>query len=241
MKKSFLLFCALLLSFSLFAQSNRSSLRLRLSDGTPLKVVINNRDFDKIGTALIIGDIPGKRPHIIVYRFRPYADGKGGKAELVYSGTIKVKRGSNYDAIVDVNNKKLFMKEVSTLSNVPSQPPVDPYRPQIIQDNQNVMDISNEQTTSDLSPQLQTIQKAMDEVTTDNEKLKVANRYIGDKISTADVAQISNWFFFDDTKMQFIKVVYPKIYDKEKAVQLKDIFISDSSKKELADFLKKGK
>ena len=240
MKKSFLFVILSVLSFSLFAQSNRSALRLRLSDGTPLKVAINNRDFNKIGTSLIIGDIPGRRPHITVYRFRPYADGRGGKAELVYSGTIKIRRGSSYDAIVDVRNRTLRMKEVSSLVNVPTQAPPNTLQPQILDNNSDPTESNvDESNNSSLSPQLQTIQSAMEKVSTDKEKLEVANKYIGNEISTADLTQILNWFFFDDTKLKFIKSVYPKVTDKENATSLGDGFISESSKKELRQFLKR--
>lgn len=245
MKKSFLFVFLSLLSISLFAQNNRSTLRLRLSDGAPLKVAINSRNFDKIGTSLIIGDIPGRRPRITVYRFKPYADGRGGKAELVYSGKIKIDRGSSYDAIVDVRNNRLRLREVNSFANVPMNAPPKTPQPQILQDNQNqvqsnVEELSVEEPKNEvLSPQLQTIHDAMGKVSTDKEKLEVAQRYIGDKITTSDLVQILDWFFFDDTKLTFIKSAYPKISDKNNAAKLSDVFISESSKKELNQFLKK--
>lgn len=243
MKKSFFFAALLLLSLSLFGQSNKSALRLRLSDGTQLKVELNNRNFNKIGRALIIDAIPGKRTHIKVYRFRPYADGRGGKAELVYSGTIKLKKGASYDAIVDVRNRKLRMKEVSSFNNVPQQEPPKLFKPQIIQESQDIQTqaIPNAKNANiaHLSMQLQTINKAMETADTDSEKLVIAQKYIGNQISTADLSEILNWFFFDDTKLQFVKSVYSKVSDKNNAASLSNTFTSESSKKELSQFLKK--
>ncbi|RYZ36375.1 MAG: hypothetical protein EOP49_32645, partial [Sphingobacteriales bacterium] len=92
MKRILVLVLTLLLSVpAIYAQkSNRSVMRIRLSNGAPLMVTINGRDFKKIGRSITIGDIPRKRQYIQVYRYRAYADGQGGKAELAYSGNVKI-------------------------------------------------------------------------------------------------------------------------------------------------------
>jgi hypothetical protein len=236
----FLLSALLLFTCCLYAQNNRSSIRLRLSDGTLLRVAVNGRYFEKTGTSLTIGDVPGRRPHIKVYRFRPYAYGKGGKAELVYSGTIKIKRGTAYDAVVDVRKQELMLKEISPLQNIPGKPPFDPKRDQVIgENNVEIPETANDSGISTLSPQLKTVKAAMDQQVSDMEKLQTVKKYVGDSISAGDVKQIASWFFFDDTKLKFLEMVYPKISDKEHAETLKAVFMEGNSKTQFEQFLKK--
>lgn len=233
MKNILLLITGLLLSTSfLFAQNQRSTIRLRLSDGTPLKVVVNNRNFNKIGTPVVIDDLPGKRPHFMIYRFRPYADGKGGKAELVYSGSIKIKRGAKYDAVVDVRNRKLRLKEIRPEEDLaPATAAINHVQNHTVRQ-------AGEEGVASLNAQLETIHRAMEKVDTDHEKLVVAEKHVGDQIVTEDAAYIASWLFFDDTKMQFIKNIYSKISDKENLSSLKDVFTSEASQQEFEVFLK---
>lgn len=237
MKKVLLLIFPILFTLNFSFAQNRSTLRLRLSDGSLLKVAINNREFKKISSSLIIGDVPGKRPHIKVYRFRPYADGRGGKAEIVYSGTIKIQKGGSYDGIIDLNNRRLLLKEVNSLENIPESAPFKIGNDKTLSEPAG-SDESSE-INSDLSPELMTIKKAMDQEVSDHEKLNTVERYIGSSILTHDVAHISSWFFFDETKIKFIKMIYPKVADRENLSSLESIFTSEVSKNEFRNFLKK--
>ncbi len=174
----------LVLSFFLFLhtasaqKSDRSTMRIRLSDGTPLLLTINGRDFKKTGRSITIGDIPRKRQDFRIYRFRPYADGRGGKAELVFSGRVKIEKGSTYDCVVDVREGKFMMKEVSSL---PALDPT-PFDPRRSQPTGNNSDPDAEQYAAsddtdiamppnhDVSSRLQALKTAMDHVDADSKK-----------------------------------------------------------------------
>lgn len=260
----------LLFSFNFcFAQAQytpSNQLRLRMSDGSLLKVVINNRAFQKINNSLIINDIPNKRPHIMAYRYRPYADGKGGRAELIYSGTISIKKGRSYDGIIDVKRRVLLLKEVSSFYNTPPQNPQAPYyKDQAIDDWQNddgdydpeilpeyqqnsEGNAFNEQestlnnTTSESKTfrnEIYDLRAAMDKQDSDAEKIKLANRKLPQTISVEEAIYIAEGLFFDDTKMQFFKSNLNKIDDPPQLNNAVHCFTSESSKNDFLQFLKK--
>jgi hypothetical protein len=232
-------FALLFLAPALIAQSNRSALRIRLSDGDLMKIAVNNRYFEKVGRVLTIGDLHGKRQYLKVYRFRPYADGKGGKAELIFSGTVKLKRGTDYDAIVDVQNRKLKIKERSGPLK-PMQPP--PFKPQVDKPTSGGEYIPEEQpqVAHRLPDRLLSLKAAMDKEITDAAKLNKAKVYLRQGLSAQDAATISSWFFFDDTRMEFVKAALPEMTDKNNAGLLRETFTEESAKQDL-DKLLSGK
>ena len=243
----------LALSFFLFLnaataqRSDRSTMRIRLSDGTPLLLTINGRDFKKTGRSITIGDIPRKRQNLQIYRFRPYADGRGGKAELVYSGTVKISKGSTYDCVVDVRERKFMMKEVSGLSPI-ERPPFNPRRDQPISNNNGDEDqyAATENTdiamppSHDVSSRLQALKTAMDRVDADSKKLAEAKKFINqNSVTAAEVKSIAGWLFFDDTRLVFVKQAYPKVSDKENFnAEAGSVFTLPASKSEFDDFMK---
>jgi hypothetical protein len=239
MKRFFVFALGFLLSFSVaFAQKNdRSTMRIRLSDGSPLMVTINGRDFKKTGRAITIGDIPKKRQDIQVYRFRPYADGGGGKAELVYSGTVKLEKGNTYDCIVDIGTRKFRMKEVASLAPVPDRLPFRPGNDKPIQEQTPVDEIPGNEPVA--STRLQGLKAAMDRVDEDSKKLVEAKKFIGQNtISSAEAKAIASWIFFDDNRMLFVKSAYPKVTDKNNFQQVGTVFTLEDSRKEFDAFMK---
>lgn len=251
MKKVWVLVMVLIGSISLvFAGgNNRSIIRIRLSDGSPLMVTINGRDFGKIGRSLTIGDIPGKRQNLQVYKYRRYADGKGGKAELTFSGDIKIQKGSTYDCIVDVVSRKFRMKEVASLAALPAPVPMNRNGMQTLNQGQDAETPAavQEDDNGDLAlpvavevrPELLPLKKSMESVDADSKKLSLAVAFINkNKVNTADVTNIANWIFFDDNRMKFVKQAYGSVSDKNNYATVSSVFTLQQSKKEFEDFLK---
>ena len=245
MRKIIALALVFLLSFpAVFAQKNdRSTLRIRLSDGSPLLVTINGRDFKKTGRSITIGDIPRKRQNIQVYRFRPYADGNGGKAELVYSGTVKVVKGSTYDCIVDIGTRKFRMKEVRELVALAPPPVFNRNQSQPINQDGNaaaatddvVLDMPPDRT---VSTRLQPLKTAMDKTDADSKKLEEARKFVQQNSVTSDeVKNIASWLFFDDNRMAFVKLAYNRVSDKQNFAIVGEVFTLADSKRAFDAFL----
>lgn len=217
---------------ALIAQSNRSSIRIRLSDGDLIKIAVNNRYFEKTGRSLTIGDLHGRRQYLKVYRFRPYADGRGGKAELVFRGTIKIEKGTAYDAVVDVQSRKLQLSDISVMPAQAALPSINSRPDQPLNSGEYIPEEQQETVYNPLPEHLQSLKIAMDAQITDAGKLKEAKNYLRQNLSAQDAAIISEWFFFDDTRMDFVKAAYPKITDKNNAGLLRETFTGESAKQE---------
>jgi hypothetical protein len=222
----------LLLSFicgNIFAQKkdNRSTLRIRLSDDAPLTVSVNGRYFQKTGKSITIGDLPRKKHQIKVYRFRPYKDGQGGKAELVYSGRIKTESGNIYDCVVDVPSRKLRMKQVAAL-----EPTV---QARYVQEQPAMAPIASPKARSAALTQLKAKIDAQNE---DAEKLKIANKHMAaSKAMVDEVKDIATWFYFDDTRLAFIKSCFGRVNDPENFTSLGSVFTLESTYSDFQKFL----
>jgi hypothetical protein len=249
MKRILVLALALLLSIpAIYAQkSNRSTMRIRLSDGSPMLVTINGRDFKKIGRSITIGDIPRKRQYVQVYKYRAYADGKGGKAELVYSGNIKIQKGYTYDCIVDLGTRKFRMREVASLQPLPQLPAFDRNRDRALEESNEMQSQqnANDDVVMDMPPdrtvpaRLQSLKNAMDRVEADSKKLAEAKKFINsNSVTSEEVKTIAGWIFFDDNRLLFIKSAYPKVSDKNNFATVGDVFTLEESQKAFDDFLK---
>ena len=231
-----LIMAALLVAPSLFADgSNRSTLRIRLSDGSPLLITVNGRDFKKIGRSITIGDLPGKRQDIQVYKYRMFADGKGGKAELAFSGRIKIEKGYTYDCVVDLGTGKFRMKHVTSLQALPSPDAGPVQRPNQIAADDTPLELP---VTTEVDSKLLPLQKSMTNVDADSKKLELAINYVNaNRVNTQDVTNIASWIFFDDNRMKFVKQAYSKVVDKNNYDAVGKVFTMDASKKEFSDFI----
>lgn len=237
MKPFFLFLICSLITFGAFAQrSNRSTLHFRLSDGQPLLVTINDRDYKKVNTRITIADIPGRRPYVKVYRFRPYADGNGGKAELIYSGTIKIAPGSVYDCIVDLKSRKLLVKDLGA-DGSPSQPAYIPPPPPPVPDISNDVAIDHSTDNLNMDARLLRLQQNITNTKEDSKKLAAAKNYVlQNGTSTEELKTIASWIMFDDNKMELLKSSYNSIWDKQNFGSLKEVFTLEAAQKEFTQY-----
>lgn len=237
MRSFFLFLLCSLITFGAFAQrSNRSTLYFRLSDGQPLVVTINDRDYKKVNTRITIADIPGRRQHIKAYRFRPYADGNGGKAELIYSGTIKIAPGSSYDCIVDMKSRKLLVKDLGP-GNSPAPAAYMPPPPPPVPDASNDVAIDHSADHLNMDARLIQLQQNITNTKEDSKKLAAAKNYVlKNGTSTAELKTIASWIMFDDNKMELLKSAYNSIRDKQNFGNLKEVFTMADAQKEFTQY-----
>ncbi len=205
----------------------RSTIRVTLSDDSPLTLAVNNRYYKKAGKRITLGDLPGKRPYFKIYKYRPFQDGKGGKAVLIFSGTVKIKPGKSYEAVVNVKNGKLSVREgiAPVLYNQPEDGEYAAGVPADIQ----------------MMPQLESLKAGMDRQAADMDKLKLAKAYADkNKYNTEDLADIASWLLFDDTKLAFLKYAYGKVENQKQYQSLESVFSTDESKNQFRFFLQSG-
>lgn len=238
---------AIFSTITLFAQQPRSTIRFSMADGSPILITINDRDYQKVGTSLTVADLPRKRHNVRIYKFRPYTDGKGGKAEIVYNGTIKIEPGNKYDAVLNPQSGKLYMKTVRQFDAL-ATPQTQPTRQTFVAEqnealHQNASEGLNNAATAtfelpknkeeNLAKDVLQLKETMQKEMRDGEKLKIASQFIANrKVSTAEASAILSWLNFDDNKLTFAKQVKSKLTDPQNAKVLADELTFSSSKEE---------
>ena len=86
-----------------FAQKeNRSLLRIRLSDHSPLVADIDSRSFTKVSTSLTFGDLPPGKHKLKVYRAVQDYNGKFRHGEVLYNSRIRIDPQTFNSYTVDV-------------------------------------------------------------------------------------------------------------------------------------------
>lgn len=231
-----------------WAQPKRSTIQFRLTDNDLIRVAVNGRFFNKTARSITVGAIPGKKQEVKLYRFRPYANKKGGKAELIFSGRIKIEKGESYQAVVDPKTGKLYLTKVSELQERVGQLP-SPGANRTLSENEDLRsnpDVGDALRTTpsvNLSPALQKLGKEMQLEVTDGKKLQKALSYLDkqNRVSSMDTKIIIGWLLFDENRLAFIKKAYPKLSDEEEMDEIRMSLSDAGVKSSFEQFLQSRK
>lgn len=248
MKQFVIFLLAITATIFSYGQKPKSTVRFSLSDGSPLVITINERDYQKVGTNLIVSDLPRKRHSVRIYKFRPYADGKGGKAELAYVGNIKIEPGNKYDAILNMQSGKLHINQVRQYQELPASASIsrnpnatfNPNQDQAISTINASEGLSNngefelpKNVEENLSQDLISLKANMLKEVKDGDKLRLANAFVDHrKVSSTEALAIMKWINFDDNKLAFAKHVKQKLTDPSNANIIAEGLSFSSSKEE---------
>ncbi|MBL7683417.1 MAG: DUF4476 domain-containing protein [Flavipsychrobacter sp.] len=243
MKK--LLFTLILMAVTvanLFAQSRRSIIKVRLSDNSRLAVSINDRYYDKQGTSITIGDLPAGRHYIKIYRYVPYATGRGGKARVVYSGGIRLSEGTISEFTYDVRRNEIYATTEfidDTYDDRRDDRRDDRYDDRRDDRYEERDDIYNNRrgrvwTQQDMSD----LKKRVDDRMMDGEKQKLMQSVLQDRrYTTEQMRTMLNWLSFESTKVEVAKWGYDNVSDKQNYWKLESEFTFSSSKDEFNNYI----
>lgn len=213
-------------STRMLAAKPRSVLTIRLSDNTPLVVTIDNRDYNKYGSNITIGDLPRGWHDLRVYEYVEYKRG-GGRAKLLYSGRIKLEAGSLTECVVDARSGRMRMTSSDiTVANENPDYAGDRYSEREKMDN-----ILNNSDLNDLKARVESR-------ITDTEKMDLMKSVLSTrKYYTVQVRTMCNWLTFESTKLDFAKWAFKGVLDKNDYWKLEDIFTFSSSKDEFNKYI----
>lgn len=241
--KNFFAFILSLFSLTALAQRPRGELRVRMTDGNPISVVINGRDYDRRGSSITIGDLPRGKHRIQVYAMR----GKRlQNPELVYSGRIRVEESAVTYVSVDPTRHSARIQTRAAGDIVPwGDDAADPrYRGGRVDENENLSDNGTTRYNSRGSlpwvtdADLEDLRTRVAARTTDGDKLQTIRTAIaGKRYSTAQVRAMAGMLTFESTKLDLAKQAYEGVSDPKDYWKLEDIFTFDASKKELQDYM----
>lgn len=236
----FLLLSFLSLASPAVAQRQRSAVRVQLSDGRPLTVVINGRDYERKGTSITIGDLPRGKHRIEVYAMRGR---RLQNPERVYSGRIRVDEGTTTFMTIDATRHSARIQVREGLG--PWQEDNDDrYQSRRDDDEDNFSRSGNSSGRvawfSDAD--LEDLRQRTADRTTDADKLQLIRSAIaGRAYSTAQVRAMAGMLSFESTKLDLAKSAYAGVSDPKDYWKLEDIFTFDASKQELTAYINQRK
>jgi hypothetical protein len=198
----------------------KNVLKVRADNDMPITVSINGRYYDKVARELTIGDLPAGRHQINIYEFKAYRDEQGGKAKLLFSGSVRVKRNTITTCTVNPAGGEIYVQSTEI---------------GITEDGNEVHEMPGNIGNGDitrLKPQVQAKQ-------TDTEKLKLMQSSLENaSYTTTQVGIMMGWLSFDDSRLEFAKWAYGRTTDKAQYSSLEKEFSLDASKDEFLNFLK---
>ena len=219
MKKLLGVLLITVLSFNANAQN---VLKVMMDDRSEITVSINGRDYNRVGRELTFIDMPAGWHDIRVYRYIPYREG-GGRAKLVYSSRIRLKRGTTAICTVDGTRGRMRVKYLDINATVNQTLTSDT----ATQNHTVVKEVLTDE-------ELQEWQKKVETIPTDIEKKRALEEALSDMdFTTAQVKKMLNWFAFESSKLEFAKWCHGKVRDAHQYKTLIEVFELEESKEEL--------
>lgn len=245
MKQFFTLISAMLLTISLFAQSDESARRSSYSysklsittmSNTPVKVVIDGISYNKRGNDndLLINDIKPGNHSIKIYQQKNFRSGNGNRVnnnmQLIYERNLYVK--ARYHIDISINRfGRAFIDEKQMNDTYYATYDDNDYNDTGWDNNQNYSTTMNSRSFDQFKETLRN-------ESFDNSKLVLAKQTIASNyFSAAQVKELVQLFSYENSKLDIAKYSYKYTVDKNNYFTINDAFSYSSSKEELARFI----
>jgi hypothetical protein len=249
MKAIFTLFTSLLLSVALFAADAKpkSMLIVKSTDAGDVRVVLDGRRFESNTNMVTIQDLDAGNHTIKVYRQK-----NNGlftifnkRYEVVYNTSLKVKPGTSISITID-RFGRTSMQESKIFRGRQGRGWENDYD----RGNDHIFDYDQDGKFGDydnnygyskgmndreFSQVLQSISKEWLETN----KLKSATQIVkSNSLTSAQVKQLVLLFNFESNKLELAKQAYPGTVDKKNYFMINDVFSFNSSREDLARFIR---
>ncbi len=244
------IFAVILFSFLGPIVQAQSMLKVSLSDKSPINISVDGRFFNKTGTSITVGDLPPGRHSIRIYA--PNENNYSNRMHhAILDDRIKTFVGNItilvYDPerdVLDINEEDIYnyqnnqnnnqpINNNSTNNNNATRNDYNAIPPTV--NNANISGTLNKEKTDNLK------NKVADKVS-DLDKVKVLQTELAsEKITTAQVGEMMDWFVFESGKIEFVKWAYDKTIDKDNFGNLESKFSYKNYQDEFLDFIKSKK
>jgi len=249
-----------LLASGITAGYAQSMLKVRLADNNKLNVEVDGRYFNKTGTSVTVGELPPGRHKFTIYTLQQGRRGKT-RQEAIYSGRITTHRGYVTMVTFDPASQSTDVQEQDINSFAQNNPAIprdggydNTMSPQVNNNNNDQGDdnkyIEPSSPVASPSPdavgtlteaQKNDLKTKTGAKKTDTEKMNLLKESLKDeKVTTAEVGMMMDWFSFESSKVDFAKWAYPNTVDKENFGTLDTKLTYKNYEDELAKFLKEN-
>lgn len=258
MKQLILFTFILLLANSVFAHSNKALLRIRENRGRTVSVSIDGKRFNKMAKTLTVGDIPAGNHVLQVFVYNNNGHGYTAGREI-YQGKVSIEPGKIY--YMTVRNGRLDVEENCCIDDYGywnNNDNWDDWNSETKSwnnnNNWNNSNYSNRNSRGRINNQKSgswdsyhgilsqsSYQELLNQIKNssfESSKVTTANAGLKNNIITVEqLIGILNLFSFESTKLDFAKTNYKIVADKQNFMQVNNLFVFQSSKDDLNEFL----
>lgn len=239
MKKIFTLFIASFISLSLLAFDGTRLSISSLSTSKELKIEVDGRQYSMKNNSITIGYIGDGYHQVKIFREakrKGNGFGYGRRDEVVYQGSILLKRGFHTDITVN-RFGKVLVDERRIDRNDDWYQEEDEYYDEHGYDNGGW---NNGYGNVMRAGEFESVKDALRKEWFESNRLKSA-KFIIDKnnFTTAQVKEMMLLFTFENNKLEIAKYAYSKTVDKQNYYQVNEVLTFNSSKEELMRFVRK--
>ena len=233
MKKISTLLLSSLFSLSLLAfDGSRLSIS---STGTrsDLKIEVDGRQMSMRDNSITLGYLGEGRHDVKIYREAKRSRGNFGRREIIYNGTVFLKRGFHLDITVNRFGKVLVDERRMDLDDEWYNDQDEYY------DNdggfgsgRNVMS----------AREFDQVKESLRKEWFENNRMSSAKFILErNNITTAQVKDLMSLFSFENNKLEIAKLAYRKTVDQRNYFQVMEALTFSSSKEELARFIRESR
>ncbi|MCR6721136.1 MAG: DUF4476 domain-containing protein [Chitinophagaceae bacterium] len=243
MKTIFTLITSMLLSITLFANNarNKSTVMVKSVDNADIRVVLDGKQFEPNGNALVISNVDAGRHQIKVYRQSRtgFLNILGKKYEVVYNSDIQLKNRTQLMITIDrggfVNVTESRLQNNDGRFNDRSSRDFDFARDGKFGDYDNRYTSAPAMSARDFDRVLDNISREWLE----SNKLKSAVHVVSsNNLSTDQVKEVMRLFQFEANKLEVAKQSYRNVVDKWNFREVYTLLSFQASKTELDRYIR---
>ena len=245
MKKFFTLAIVSLFSMSLMAFDGTRLSISTTTTGKELKFEIDGRQFSMKNNSITVGYMAEGYHQVKIFReSRKNGFGFGRREEVVYKGSVYLKRGFHTDITVNRFGKVLVDERRIDRNDDWYQEEDEYYDDHNGYDNgqgNNNGGWNNGYGNVMRGNEFESVKESLRKEWFEANRLKSA-KFIIDKnnFTTLQVKELMLLFTFENNKLEIAKYAYNKTVDKQNYFQVNEVLTFNSSKEELAKFIRRG-
>jgi len=245
MKKFFTLAIVSLFSMSLMAFDGTRLSISTTTTGKELKFEIDGRQFSMKNNSITVGYMAEGYHQVKIFReSRKNGFGFGRREEVVYKGSVYLKRGFHTDITVNRFGKVLVDERRIDRNDDWYQEEDEYYDDHNGYDNgqgNNNGGWNNGYGNVMRGNEFESVKESLRKEWFEANRLKSA-KFIIDKnnFTTQQVKELMLLFTFENNKLEIAKYAYNKTVDKQNYFQVNEVLTFNSSKEELAKFIRRG-
>ncbi len=224
------------------AHDDGSVLNLRLSDNSPFAVYVDGHRVGPVASRATLTNLSDGKHFLEVQRVSNFRG--RGKKEKTFKDVIRVKRNTESFATIDLDCNKIHFDRVIELNNRSWDKEDNTCRERGCHNPKHNHGNSPNHCATPVGPMpmsqndFSQLKHTIDNGSFESTKLTIFKQSLAyNYFSSAQVREVMNLFWFENSKLEVAKLAYPKTIDQNNYYTLNNEFSFSSSVNELGNYL----